>query len=190
MIDAELDGVRGRFGVDTGARSSLLVYGPFAAEHQLKEKYGAKLEGVTGWGLGGTDSVATGAVEHFLIGGFDVQGSVVRLSTLTTGLTTSNEMAGLIGPDILERFVVTFDYSRREMLLEKSKDFARVDSYDRAGVWMGQEGQNFFAVDVISGGPADEARGIRWGRGGEADLAGCARADEARGAGESREDCD
>jgi hypothetical protein len=162
VIDAELDGVRGRFGVDTGARSSLLVYGPFAAEHKLKEKYGAKLEGVTGWGLGGPIRSLLARSQHFLIGGFDVQGSVVRLSTLTTGLTTSSEMAGLIGPDILERFVVTFDYSRREMLLEKSTDFARVDSYDRAGVWMGQDGQNFFAVDVIPGGPADEA-GIKKG---------------------------
>jgi PDZ domain/Aspartyl protease len=162
VIDAELDGVRGRFGVDTGARSSLLVYGPFAAEHKLKEKYGAKLEGVTGWGLGGPIRSLLARSQHFRIGGFDVQGSVVRLSTLTTGLTTSSEMAGLIGPDILERFVVTFDYSRREMLLEKSADFARVDSYDRAGVWMGQDGQNFFAVDVIARGPADEA-GIKKG---------------------------
>jgi hypothetical protein len=162
VIDAELDGVRGRFGVDTGARSSLLVYGPFAAEHKLKEKYGAKLEGVTGWGLGGPIRSLLARSQHFQIGGFDVQGSVVRLSTLTTGLTTSSEMAGLIGPDILERFVVTFDYSRRQMPLEKSKDFARVDSYDRAGVWMGQDGQNFFALDVIAGGPADEA-GIKKG---------------------------
>jgi C-terminal processing protease CtpA/Prc len=46
------------------------------------------------------------------------------------------------------------------MLLVKSKDFARVDSYDRAGVWMGQDAQGFFAVDVVAGGPADVA-GIR-----------------------------
>jgi C-terminal processing protease CtpA/Prc len=71
-------------------------------------------------------------------------------------------MAGLIGPDILERFIVTFDYSRRQILLEKSKNFARVDSYDRAGVWMGKGDKGFFAVDVIAGGPADEA-GIRKG---------------------------
>jgi hypothetical protein len=157
VIDAELDGTRGRFGVDTGARSSLLVYGPFAAEHKLKEKYGAHLEGVTGWGLGGPIRSLLARSQHFSFGGFDVQGSVVRLSTLGTGLTTSTEMAGLIGPDVLARFIVTFDYSKRQMLLEKSKDFSRVDSYDRAGVWMGQDRQGFFAVDVIAGGPADVA---------------------------------
>jgi PDZ domain-containing protein/aspartyl protease len=162
VVDAELDGVRGRFGVDTGARSSLLVYRPFAEEHKLREKYGARVEGVTGWGLGGPIRSLLARSEHFSLGGFDMQNSVVRLSTQKAGATTSSSMAGLIGPDILARFIVTFDYSRRQMLLEKSKDFARVDSYDRAGVWMGQNGQSFFAVDVVAGGPADVA-GIRKG---------------------------
>jgi predicted metalloprotease with PDZ domain len=117
---------------------------------------------VTGWGIGGPIRSLLVRSKHFSLGGFDVGGSVVRLSTLGTGATTSSAMAGLIGPDILARFIVTFDYSRRQMLLEKSKDFARVDSYDRAGVWMGQDGQSFFAVDVVAGGPADLA-GIKKG---------------------------
>ncbi len=162
VVNAVLDGVAGRFGVDTGARSSLLVYRPFAEEHKLREKYGAHVEGVTGWGIGGPIRSLLLRSENFSLGGFDVKGSVVRLSTQGSGATTSTAMAGLIGPDILERFIVTFDYSRRQMVLEKSKDFARVDSYDRAGVWMGQDGKGFFAVDVVAGGPADEA-GIRKG---------------------------
>ncbi len=162
VVNAVLDGVAGRFGVDTGARSSLLVYRPFAEEHKLREKYGAHVEGVTGWGIGGPIRSLLLRSENFSLGGFDVKGSVVRLSTQGSGATTSTGMAGLIGPDILERFIVTFDYSRRQMVLEKSKDFARIDSYDRAGVWMGQDGKGFFVVDVVAGGPADEA-GIRKG---------------------------
>jgi Aspartyl protease/PDZ domain len=162
IVEAELDGVRGRFGVDTGARSSLLVYRPFAEQHRLREKYAAHVEGVTGWGIGGPIRSLLVRSEHFSLGGMDVKGSVVRLSTLGSGATTSSAMAGLIGPDILARFIVTFDYSHRQMVLEKSTEFAREDSYDRAGVWMGQEGQSFFALDVIAGGPADIA-GIRKG---------------------------
>ena len=162
VVDAVLDGLNGRFGVDTGARSSLLVYRPFAEQYNLREKYGAHVEGVTGWGVGGPIRSLLVRSKHISFGGFDVEGSVVRLSTLGTGATTSSAMAGLIGPDILARFIVTFDYSKRRMLLEKSSDFARVDSYDRAGVWMGQEAHGFFAVDVVPGGPADVA-GIRKG---------------------------
>jgi C-terminal processing protease CtpA/Prc len=71
-------------------------------------------------------------------------------------------MAGLIGPDVLSQFDVTFDYTRNRMILEKSALYGRRDSYDRAGVWMGQEGSHFHAVDVIPGGPADQA-GVRVG---------------------------
>jgi hypothetical protein len=162
VIEAELDGVRGRFGVDTGARSSLLVYRPFAERNKLRERYAAHVEGVTGWGLGGPIRSLLARSEHFTLGGMDVKRSVIRLSTLGSGATTSSAMAGLIGPDILARFIVTFDYSCRRVLLEKSSDFAREDSYDRAGVWMGQDGQGFFAVDVIAGGPTDVA-GIKKG---------------------------
>jgi hypothetical protein len=162
VVDAVLDGVRGRFGVDTGARSSLLVYRPFAEQNKLREKYGAHVDGVTGWGIGGPIRSLLARSQSFSLGGFEIKDSVIRLSTQGAGATTSSARAGLIGPDILARFIVTFDYSRRRMVLQKSKDFARIDSYDRAGVWMGQDGQKFFAVDVMTGGPADVA-GIRKG---------------------------
>ena len=80
VVEAELDGVRGRFGVDTGARSSLLVYRPFAEEHKPREKYGAHVEGVTGWGIGGPIRSLLVRSKDFSLGGFDVKGSVVRLS--------------------------------------------------------------------------------------------------------------
>ena len=85
----------------------------------------------------------------------------VRLAQ-KSGLTLSPRMAGLIGPDVLSQFNVTFDYARRRIILETNRDYGRRDSYDRAGLWMGQKDGHFTAVDVISGGPADEA-GVRLG---------------------------
>jgi C-terminal processing protease CtpA/Prc len=82
---------------------------------------------------------------------------VVRLSTQKAGATTSTDMAGLIGPDVLSQFDVTFDYARNRMILEKNANYGRRDAYDRAGVWMGQSGPSFKVVDVIAGGPADSA---------------------------------
>jgi len=71
-------------------------------------------------------------------------------------------MAGLIGPDVLSQFDVTFDYGRNRIIFEKNKNYGRRDSYDRAGVWMGQAGKNFTVVDVIAGGPGQEA-GVKQG---------------------------
>jgi hypothetical protein len=152
VVAGVLDGVAGNFGVDTGARSSLLLYGPFCAQNNLQEKYGAKLEGVTGWGIGGP-------VRSLL-----ARDPVIRLSAQKTGLTTSSAMAGLIGPDVLSQFDVTFDYARTRIIFEKNINYGRRDSYDRAGIWMGQDkdGKHFAVVDVIAGGPG-AAAGVKPG---------------------------
>jgi hypothetical protein len=157
VVEAELDGVRGRFGVDTGARSSMLLYVPFVEQNNLKEKYGARLEGVTGWGLGGPVRSLLARARQLSFGGVVVQDLVIRLSVQKTGLTTSSEMAGLIGPDVLAQGDVTVDYSRNQLIFEKNENYGRRDSYDRAGMWMGQDGEHFSVVDVIAGGPADAA---------------------------------
>ena len=162
VIDAELDGIRGKFGVDTGARSSLLLYTPFVDQNHLREKYSAHLEGVTGWGIGGPVRSLLARAEELKIGNVVVRDLVVRLSTQKQGLTTANAMAGLIGPDVLSQFDVIFDYSRSRMILEKNSQYGRRDSYDRAGLWMGQRGKHFVAIDVIAGGPAAVA-GVQQG---------------------------
>jgi hypothetical protein len=162
VVDGTLDGVSGKFGIDTGARSSLLLYGPFVAKNNLTQKYDAKLEGVTGWGIGGPVRSLLARAKELTFGNVAVHDLVIRLSTQKTGLTTSSAMAGLIGPDVLSQFDVTFDYSRRRIIFQKNVNFGRRDSYDRAGVWMGQAGKHFAAVDVIAGGPAFEA-GVKTG---------------------------
>jgi len=162
VVDAELDGIRGKFGVDTGARSSLLLYTPFVEQNHLREKYSAHLEGVTGWGIGGPVRSLLARAKELKIGTIVVRDPVIRLSTQKQGLTTSSAMAGLIGPDVLSQFDVTFDYSRSRIIFEKNSQYGRRDSYDRAGLWMGQSGEHFVAIDVIAGGPA-AAAGVQQG---------------------------
>ena len=163
VVEAKLDGITGKFGVDTGARSALLLYGPFCEQNRLAEKYGAKLEGVTGWGIGGPVRSLLARATELTLDATSVHDPVIRLSTQKSGLTLSSGMAGLIGPDVLSHYDVTFDYRRSRIILERNRDYGRRDSYDRAGLWMGQDSsRRFTAVDVISGGPADEA-GVRPG---------------------------
>ena len=66
------------------------------------------------------------------------------------------------GPDVLSQFDLTVDYSRNRLIFERNKYYGRWDSYDRAGMWMGEDGKHFTVVDIIAGGPADEA-GIKRG---------------------------
>jgi len=164
VVAGVLDGVAGNFGVDTGARSSLLLYGLFCAQNNLQQKYGAKLEGVTGWGIGGPVRSLLARAKELQVGDVVVRDLVIRLSAQKTGLTTSSAIAGLIGPDALSQFDVTFDYARTRIIFEKNKNYGRRDSYDRAGIWMGQDkdGKHFAVVDVIAGGPG-AAAGVKPG---------------------------
>ena len=42
VIEARLDSVPGTFGIDTGARSALLLYGPYCERNQLASKFKAR----------------------------------------------------------------------------------------------------------------------------------------------------
>jgi len=162
VIEAELDGVKGSFGVDTGARSAMLLYGPWTDANHLREKYHASIEGVTGWGIGGPVRSQIARAQLLKFRDTSVQDIVIRLSLQKSGLATSSSMAGLIGPDVLSQFDVTFDYARSRIILEKNANYGRHDTWDRAGMWLGQEGDHFHVVDVIAGSAAAEA-GLKTG---------------------------
>jgi hypothetical protein len=157
VISASFDGIDARFGVDTGARSALILYGPFVADHHLAEKYQPKFQGVSGWGLGGPVRSSMVRSQSLKIGQFELHGLIARLSLNKSGATATSSKAGLIGPDVLKQFVFICDYARHRLIFEKNSDFGRRDSYDRAGIWLAQKGDAFEVFDVIPGGPADQA---------------------------------
>ncbi len=158
VISATFDGIDGRFGVDTGARSALILYGPFVAKNQIAEKYQAKVQGVSGWGIGGPVRSYMVRSQSLQIGQFELRGLIARLSLNKSGVTATSSKAGLIGPDVLKQFNFICDYQRHRLIFEKNSNFGLRDSWDRAGVWLAQKGDAFEVFDVVAGGPADEAR--------------------------------
>jgi hypothetical protein len=157
VIHASFDGIDGDFGVDTGARSALILYGPFVANHKFVEKYRPKFQGVSGWGIGGPVRSYMVRSESLRIGTIELRGLIARLSLNKSGVTASTGKAGLIGPDVLKQFTFICDYRRNQLIFEKNRNFGTRDSYDRAGIWLSQKGDAFEVFDVIAGGPADVA---------------------------------
>ena len=162
VIHASFDGTEAEFGVDTGARSALILYGPFVAANRLMEKYQPKFQGVSGWGIGGPVRSYMIRSHSLRIGHFELHDLIARLSVNKSGVTASSGKAGLIGPDVLKQFIFICDYRRGRLIFEKNQNFGLRDSYDRAGVWLSQQGEAFEVFDVISGGPADLA-GLKTG---------------------------
>ena len=157
MIAARLAGTRGRFGIHTGARSSLILYGPFVERNGLRQKLGAGADMITGWGIGGAIRAQLARIPTLDLGGVAVRGVVARLSTQKSGALAGDWLDGLIGPEVLRQFTVTFDYGAMSMFLEKNARYGRADRWDGTGMWLGQRGDVFAVLDVMPGGPAADA---------------------------------
>lgn len=157
VINASFDGIEAKFGVDTGARSALILYGPFVATNKIAERYQARFQGVSGWGVGGPVRSFMVRSKTLKVGNVELRELIARLSLNKSGGTATTSKAGLIGPDVLKQFIFICDYSRHRLIFEKNEDFGRHDTYDRAGVWLSQKQNVFEVFDVIPGGPAAKA---------------------------------
>jgi len=162
LVHASLDGTPGMFGVDTGARLSLLLYGPFVDQNDLRTKYRPRVEGVTGWGLGGPIRSQIVRGKLFAMGNLQLHDPLIRFPLQTSGGLMASDTAGLIGADILRQFNITFDYGRESVTFQKNHHYGSRSTFDRVGVWLGQDGGAFSVIDVVSGSPAEKA-GIKTG---------------------------
>lgn len=161
-VAGNIDGIPGKFTLDTGARSTLDLSSPFVEKNNLVARYGAKFQGVTGWGVGGPARSWIVRGKRFAIGGAFVADPVVELSQSKAGSLADAYVAGNIGAGVLKKFNIVWDYGRHEIFFEKNKLHAERDVYDRAGFWANVAGDAFVVVDVIAGSPADAA-GLKTG---------------------------
>jgi hypothetical protein len=157
QVQGSLDGIAGKFDIDTGARDSVSILAPFAEQHGLKEHYGATVGAVTGWGVGGPARGLVTRAKTLRLGTLEVAGPVVDLSQQKKGAFIDPYVAGNVGGGVLKRFNVTFDYGRQRLIFEPNANNARPDTYDRAGMWINRGSEGFEVADVVAGGPAEAA---------------------------------
>ena len=157
QVDGSIDGIAGKFDIDTGSRASLSLLAPFAEKHQLKERYAARVEGVTGWGVGGAARSQVTRAKELRLGEVRVASPVTELSLQKKGSFIDPYVAGNVGAGVLKRFNMTFDYRNQRLFFEPNANDTRPDVFDRSGMWLNNAGSAFEVIDVIAGGPADKA---------------------------------
>jgi hypothetical protein len=162
QVDGEIDGIPGKFTIDTGSRNSLDLTAPFVEAHGLVAKYAPKVEAMTGFGVGGGVRSAVTRAKLLKLGAVEVPAPVTSFSLNKKGSLASRYVAGNVGGGVLRRFTVTFDYSRQTIWLAPNKAYAAPDTYDRAGLWLNRAEDGFKVEDVVAHGPAAEA-GLRVG---------------------------
>jgi membrane-associated protease RseP (regulator of RpoE activity) len=170
FVNAELliDGrapVEGRFEVDTGSDSAFILTSPFVKKNNLLSVVRPVVETPEDENLGGKSKSYVGRIKGFQIGKFALENPVVMLSEDTEGAMADESNAGPIGNQILSRFKMTIDYSRRRMYLEPNEHFGDPFEYDMTGFDLRQEGEGckvYKVGSVLKDGPAADA-GLREG---------------------------
>ena len=128
-IHATVDGIAGKVLVDTGDRSSLTLFGPFAKRNGFFGRYPSKEDIVTGYGLGGPVYA-----DVFTLPSLDVFGShltevVTRASRQTGGVFASTAESASIGTGVLKRFNIVYDYPHNTIVAWPSGYFTGPDTF-------------------------------------------------------------
>ena len=94
------------------------------------------------------------------LGSFRLENLIAQFSRARRGDDASAKYDGLIGGEVLRRFNVVFDYSRRRMMLEPNAQFSEPYEVDMSGLDLATEGEGFSVVvvnEVEKSSPAADA---------------------------------
>jgi hypothetical protein len=148
-----------RFILDTGDRSSLTLFAPFADARSLRDR--SRFRGVTGWGVGGPILADLLRTERLVLGGHALSGVTTRLPVADSGVFGTDIAAGSIGTGVLKRFAAVYDYRARKLYLERGAMFDAADPVDLSGMWIvseqGSAGRAPRVHAVDADGPAERA---------------------------------
>jgi predicted aspartyl protease len=115
-IAAKIDGIATTVMVDTGDRSSLTLFGPFAKAHGFYGRYASQPNIVTGYGVGGPVYGDVFTLPSLDVLGAHLENVVARASRQSAGAFTSAEDGGSIGEGVLKRFNIIYDYPNGRMI--------------------------------------------------------------------------
>lgn len=120
-VDGVLDGIPGRFGIDTGSYVSLTLSKAFIDQFGLMQKYAAKADGnITILGAGGTTELATAHGSLFQLAGVDVAQPALELSLDARGVVGGANFAGNIGSGLMKQLKILLDYRHRQVYMERN----------------------------------------------------------------------
>lgn len=106
--------VRGEFEIDTGCDSGVCLGHDFIARNNLLDE--KETRGSEKFGVGGGVKTRSGHLPQLQLG--DTKIEKADTDFFIEGSPVDEGLAGHIGMGVLNRFKVTFDYSRQQMILE------------------------------------------------------------------------
>ena len=149
-----------RFLVDTGFRLGLVLAAPFVEERGLRRAFPKALPATPVVGVGGESPGDVARAAGLQLGRYQLASPVVTLSRARSGVLSGGGFAGILGADVLRRFKVVFDYSRRRMFVEPAANYSEPFGFDQSGLLLRTDARGFGVYRMMEGSPAAEA-GLR-----------------------------
>jgi hypothetical protein len=157
QVEGSIDGVNGKFDLDTGSRATLDLFGPFVDKHDLESHFKKGPECVTGWGVGGPARAMLTRAEGLKLGSVELHDLVTEVTRQEKGAFTDPYVAGNVGAGVLKRFNLTFDYEKQTVTFEPNANHDAPSVWDRSGMWINRSKDALEVMDVTAGGPAETA---------------------------------
>jgi hypothetical protein len=149
-----IDDVASQCTLDTGARDSITLLGPFIAAHPQIVPANVSAVGVNGFGFGGPALGKLGRIGALGIGNYTIPNVVADFTTQNQGAFAMPFVAANVGGGIWKRFSLTLDYNAQTMALLPNANFASPDVYERAGLFLINHGGAYVVLDARPGTPA------------------------------------
>ncbi len=156
-LEATVDGIKGRFKIDTGAGDAVTLFAPFVEQNHLRSKYVPALQTVTGRGVGGLLYGDLVRLPEFSIGSFHFTHLVATLSRQTAGAFAVKKGAGNLGGEIWQRFLLLLDYPDSKIFLTPNAHYNAPFLTNRSGLALDVDQGMTLVRAVIPNSPATEA---------------------------------
>ncbi len=157
--------VTGQYILDTGLRGTGILTSPFVKNNGLEERMGHTELATTGGGVGGEVRSLIGRSSKIQFGDVTLDNLYFAMYQGTAGILADEELAGIVGSAILQRYRCVFDYpGERILFYDNTHDSDRLD-YDKSGMFLVSDVADrsiISVIDVVEGSPGDEA-GIKKG---------------------------
>lgn len=155
-VEAEIDGVKGIFEMDTGNAGDLVIFKSFADAHGLFRD-AKTVAYVSAGGVGGLLGYQTLRAHALVLAGARMEAPIVDLTDQKSGSFSSRTVAGNIGAQVLRRFTIQLNYRDATATFAPNSHLSDPFWGDRTGLSLSQAADGFHVLAVTPGTPAAAA---------------------------------
>lgn len=154
--------ITNRYYFDTGAGMCLLLSSQFVNDSSVlqekrRRRKTKKIIQTEAQGLGGKMSMSLTTIPEFRIGNYTFRNVPTYIFDDKSNVTAYPFLGGMIGNDLLRRFNITLNYSRKEIYLMPNTHFRDMFDYSYTGLIIYLIDGRVEVTDVIKGSPAEKA---------------------------------